>query len=148
MGAVTTLRCAALNPTVCRAVIASDGQWRSLDNARILWDERIVLAKEKGMAALAKATVTRWFQPHFFEHRPAIATKVEAMAAETKFNGFVKTVNALQEYEFRDDYPNISVPVLFLAGEEDGLVPKVVEQMAKVTPGCQFHIIPQTHYAC
>jgi len=71
MGAATTLCLAGhCNSHVARAVVV-DGQAKAPPAARAVWDERIALARSDGMAALAEATVRRWFLPHLRRGRSA-----------------------------------------------------------------------------
>ncbi len=142
MGAVTVLRSAARAPALCTAVVACDGQWMAPATAKAAWEERIVVARSDGMAALVKPTVDRWFAPGFRDRQPANAALVADMIGKTPVAGYVGCAQALQNYDYRTDYPKLSVPVLYLVGEQDGALPPVMAEMAKATPGSRFVAIP------
>ncbi|MDC7787191.1 alpha/beta fold hydrolase [Rhodoplanes sp. TEM] len=142
MGAVTVLRCAAVAPSRCRAVVACDGQWTAPPTAMAAWGERIALAETSGMAALVEPTVSRWFLPDFPLRQPANAALVAEMIAATPVTGYVGCARALQSYDFRADYPGLTVPVHYVVGEKDGLLPSVMAEMARVTPGSRFVTVP------
>jgi len=142
MGAVTVLRCAARAPGLCRAVIACDGQWMAPSTARAAWGDRIALVQAKGMGALVQPTMDRWFQPDFRDRQPGNAAKVAELIGSTPLAGYVGCARALQEYDFRSDYPTLPMPVLYLVGEKDALLPTVMAEMANATPGGRFTAIP------
>jgi 3-oxoadipate enol-lactonase len=142
MGAVTVLRCAARAPDLVRAVIACDGQWMAPATALATWGERIAIAEAQGVQALVQPTIGRWFQADFAARQPANAAKVADMIGTTPLAGYVGCAKALQSYDFRADFPKMSVPILFLVGEKDGVMPKVMAEMAQATPGSRFHAIP------
>jgi pimeloyl-ACP methyl ester carboxylesterase len=47
--------------------------------------------------------------------------------AHVKRSGYIRRLEILRSYDIRDKLPQLSVPVLFLAGELDRLVPSVDE---------------------
>lgn len=142
MGAVTVLRCAARAPALCKAVIACDGQWMAPATAQAAWGERIAVAQAQGMAPLVQPTIDRWFAPGFRDRQPANAALVGDMIGATPVAGYVGCAQALKSYDFRADYPQLSVPVLYVVGERDGALPPVMAEMAKATPRSRFVAIP------
>lgn len=141
MGATTVARCAARAPSRCIGVVPCDGVWRSAPGAAALWEERFAFVREKGMAAMAEPTVKRWFRPEFFTRKPDVVERVKAMVAGTSEEGYYACGTALQEYDFSADYPDIAVPVLYVAGAQDGDVPGVMREMAAATPDARYHVV-------
>jgi len=141
MGCTTVLRCAARAPSRCLGVVGCDGQWRSAPGTAAMWEERFAVVREGGMEAIAEPTVRRWFQPGFFSRKPDEIERIKAMVAATKQEGYFSCGKALQNYDFRADYPALSMPALFLAGAQDGDLPKIMREMADATPGGLFQII-------
>lgn len=141
MGSTTVMRVAARFPDRCRAVVACDGQWRTSPTNDTAWDERIATATGKGMAALGRPTVERWFQPEFIAANPDIADRIEAMVSATPVGGYLACASAVRSFDYRADYPAIKVPVLFMAGAQDGNVPNIMREMANATPGSRFRVI-------
>ena len=141
MGCVTALRCAARAPSRCLGVVGCDGQWRTAPDLASLWEERFLVARKAGVEALAEPTVRRWFQPGFFTKNPDEVKRIKAMVAATKPEGYLGCGKALQHYDFSVDHPSLTVPALFLAGAQDGAMPKVMREMADATPGSRLRII-------
>ena len=141
MGCVTVLRCAARAPSRCLGVVGCDGPWRSAPGSAAMWEERFSLVRKGGMEAMAEPTVRRWFQPDFFTKEPDEVKRIKAMVAATKPEGYFGCGKALQNYDFSADYPALSTAALFLAGAQDGDLPKSMREMADATPGSSFQIV-------
>lgn len=143
MGAATALCLAGRrNGRVARSVVV-DGQAKAPPSARAAWDERIALARSDGIAALAEATVQRWFRPAFIEADPPVLASVRSMITATPLDGFVACARALQCYDMSDVLPGIAIPVLLLAGADDGAVPGAMRDMQSHIPDARFHEIAE-----
>lgn len=141
MGAATVMRCAARMPSRCAAVVACDGPWRSASGAAAMWNERFALVRKHGMAAMAEPTVRRWFQPDFFTREPEVTERVKKMIGDTSAEGYITCGAALQDFDFRADYPKMTTPVLFVVGENDGDFPAMMLEMHQATPGSRYAVI-------
>ncbi|MDL2210947.1 alpha/beta fold hydrolase, partial [Desulfovibrio sp. OttesenSCG-928-O18] len=141
MGATTVLRCAAKEPARCTAVVPCDGTWRTAPGSGPMWEERFAVVRKEGMAGMAEPTVRRWFQQEFFDTQAETVDRIRAMIAATSPEGYFACAEALQDYDFSADYPKLTVPALFVAGELDGDVPKVMREMADATPGSTYALI-------
>ncbi|TCR86008.1 alpha/beta fold hydrolase [Rhizobium sp. BK376] len=143
MGGVTALRFAARYPERVNSLAICDCQASSPVAGAARWQERIDMAEASGMAALAKATVARWFtQNSQANQMPAIA-KIEAMVAATPLPGFVRCARALQSYDFQEDLGRITCSTLMLAGESDANIPETMRLMAQRVAPAEFHEIAQ-----
>lgn len=143
MGAVTVLRAAARRPDRVDAVVASDGQWRTPVGGTSAWQKRIdeVIAQSTG--AIAEPTISRWFLPNFRDSDPQGYAHVRKMIASTSSDGYIACAQALQNFDFTSDYPHLAMPVLYIAGAEDGALPATMKEMARATPHGRFVEIPQ-----
>lgn len=149
MGAATALLLAAHRPDLVSAVIASDGQAGTAPGGAEAWQERIDLARARGMAAFADATVKRWFSPAAAEAGNPAIPRVREMIATTPEAGFVACARALQSYDFRAELPGLRQPVLLVAGEMDGAMPGTMRGMARAIPDARFVEIPGAgHIPC
>ena len=54
----------------------------------LLMDERITVASEQGMAALADAVVERWFTPEFRAEPSILVERVRQMVLKTPAHGY------------------------------------------------------------
>src|SRR5262245_63022871 len=79
MGGATALGLAQKHPDRLDKVIVCDSPCQSTPTSSQQWEERIVVAQEKGMEALVEPTVGRWFPPAVLEAKPAHIDKVRQM---------------------------------------------------------------------
>lgn len=143
-GGATTLALAQGHRGIASRFIVCDTQATSPAANSGAWDQRIALAHEKGMATLADATVPRWFPPaSACAPGGRLSPPVHAMITRTKVEGFEKGARALQGYDVRPGLEKAleGVPVLFLAGDQDGALPGVLEKLAKEL-GKEFVAVP------
>lgn len=142
MGAATVMRFAARFSPRCLAVIACDGQWRTAPGSETAFRERMDIARTRGMAALAEPTARRWFTPDFYAKNPERMRRIERVVAATPVGGYVACVEALLDYDHRAGYAGIDLPVLYIAGQNDGPTPEIMREMAAATRGSRLEIIP------
>jgi 3-oxoadipate enol-lactonase len=149
MGAVTMLRAAALYPTRANAVVAADGQWRSPPTGQAAWQKRIDLVRSKGVAAIADKTAQRWLSADVAARDLRLFARVRDMVAATSVDGYVACARALQRYDFSTDYPRLAMPVLYVVGADDGVMPVAMQAMAEATPDSRLVVIPSAgHLPC
>jgi len=115
------------------AVICSSAHF----NGAKPWEERAALARRQGLADLAEGADTRWFTPGFTvpglvrDHREA---DPEAYAA---------CCDALAAFDLRDRLPEITVPLLAIAGREDPATPPAhLREIADAVAGAALVEIP------
>lgn len=134
MGAVTVMRCAALLGERIERVVCCDGQWASPPGAQALWQQRIDTVWAEGTRALADETLQRWFTKESIANNAQSVTAAREMIESTSAEGYAQCAAAMQEYDFKVDYPTLELPVLYVVGERDGKIPIVMREMAKATP--------------
>ncbi|MFF3196008.1 bifunctional 3-oxoadipate enol-lactonase/4-carboxymuconolactone decarboxylase PcaDC [Streptomyces misionensis] len=115
------------------AVICSSAHF----NGAKPWEERAALARRQGLADLAEGADARWFTPGFTvprlvrDHREA---DPEAYAA---------CCDALAAFDLRDRLPEITVPLLAIAGREDPATPPAhLREIADAVAGAALVEIP------
>lgn len=140
MGVTTGLHLMRHRPDSVSRLVLCDGLAATAPGGAQAWEERIAGARDTGMETLARATVDRWFSEAFrAEGRHEKALDV---AASTPLEGFVACARALQNYDYRDVLPGISIPVLVMAGDNDGAIPAAMEKMAAAIPDARMERIP------
>jgi 3-oxoadipate enol-lactonase len=87
------------------------------------WLARADLVRESGMAAIAKASIGRWFTPAFVRREPTVAAAVEAELERTDPHGYAGCCAAIAAMDLRPYLPDISAPTLVIAGTEDPATP-------------------------
>ncbi|SDW42769.1 3-oxoadipate enol-lactonase [Roseicitreum antarcticum] len=105
---------------------------------RNAWDTRIAAVMAGGMAAIAGATVDRWFTDGFKSDALAVA-RMRMMVEATPLEGYVGCARALKDLDYKRRLGAISVPVLYLVGDQDlGAPPEEMRAMQRLTPGARF----------
>jgi 3-oxoadipate enol-lactonase len=140
MGGATALGLAQRHPDrVERAIVCDSGCASSPQSAQ-QWEERIVVAREAGMAPLVEPTVTRWFPPDVVAKNPPYLDQARAMIRNTPVNGFIGCAAALADHDFRSTVAATRPPVLFIAGEKDagGAVATAMKAMHKDLQGSRY----------
>ena len=119
MGGMTALFLAQRHRERFDRIIAADCGPVSTPAGAQQWSERITLAAEKGMAALADVTIPRWFPPDFVATKAPVLDKVRDMICGTPFKGFAGCAQALSDYDLRPGLAGIDRPTLLLVGTKD-----------------------------
>ncbi len=141
MGVPTGL--AAYDASRFSGLILIDGQARSAPNASELWQQRIDAAKTMGMAKFAAATAKRWLVDD------EKSDELAAMMAATSPQGFVAAAGVLKSYDFTAVLPQISCPVLMVAGAMDGKMPDTMRAMVNDVADADFQLIENAgHVPC
>ncbi|EMC93657.1 hypothetical protein BAUCODRAFT_114165 [Baudoinia panamericana UAMH 10762] len=139
MGGVTAINFAIRHPDMLEKFVACDCNVADSPANNKAWGERVELAKEKGMGALAEVTVKRWFtEPN---HESSNAKKVRQMIEQASVQGFEQSTGALCNYNIREHLPKIKTPGLLIAGEGDGKLPEAMQNFG--IPTATFTSIPQ-----
>jgi 3-oxoadipate enol-lactonase len=111
--------------------------------ARELWQERIRVATEQGMAALAEGVVERWFT-EAFRREPSIAVdRVRQMILDTPAHGYAGCCAAIRDMDLRELIGGIRVPTLVVVGDKDPATPpKMAEEIRSRIPGARLEVVP------
>jgi 3-oxoadipate enol-lactonase len=119
MGGITALFLAQRHAHRFDRVIACACGPASTPASAQQWNERIALGAEKGMAALADVTITRWFPPEFIATKAAVLGKLRGMILTTPFKGFAGCAAALSDYDLGPGLSRIDRPILLIVGTKD-----------------------------
>lgn len=84
-----------------------------------LWNARIGGARRGGMAAVADATVARWFTQGFQERAPDAVARVREMILTTPVAGYAGCCSAIRDMDQRETIRTIDAPVLVIVGAHD-----------------------------
>src|SRR6185436_2271801 len=64
---------------------------------RSVWEDRLAVAREKGVAGLAEATIQRWFTEPFVKRAPQDIEKVRKMILGTSLEGYIGCGSAVRD---------------------------------------------------
>lgn len=115
-----------------------------------LWSDRIRVVEEGGLAAVADATMTRWFTSDFRTPDNPLLAGARTMFLRQDARGYIGTCAALRDADFTAKLREIRVPTLCVAGDSDGSTPPdLVKTLAQRITGSDFAIIEHCgHLPC
>jgi 3-oxoadipate enol-lactonase len=142
MGGATALGLAEKHPDRFDRIIVCDSPCQSTPASSQQWEERIIVAKEKGMAALVEPTISRWFPAETVAKNPPHIDKVRGMIRDTPVNGFIGCAAALAAHDYASAAAAVKCPVLFMVGEKDGATPAAMRKLSEKLSGSQFVELP------
>ena len=131
---------AAERPDLVRAAVFSNTGAKIGTEA--IWDDRIAAARQGGVEALADATMQRWFSKAMFRDRAVELLAWRTMLARTATQGYVGCSAAIRGTDLYDSTALLRIPVLGIAGSEDGgTPPDLVRETVDLVPGARFELI-------
>jgi len=106
------------------------------------WDQRIAAVREGGMAAVADATIDRWFTGAGQQRMAKEVAHVREMVSRTPAEGFCSCCAAIRDMDQRDTIQAIAAPTLVLVGEHDPGTPVAAAQaIHERIAGSTLHVI-------
>jgi 3-oxoadipate enol-lactonase len=113
------------------------------------WAERARLVRAQGMAAIAEASVGRWFTAEWRAAHPEHARYYEAMIAGQPAEGYASCCHAIETMDIAAGLPTITARALVVSGAEDPAAPPDHGQrIAAAIPGARMEVIsPGAHLA-
>ena len=142
MGGATALGLAQEHPGRVDRVIVCDSPCQSTPASAQQWEERIAIAEKQGMDALVEPTVTRWFPPDIIKDNPPYLDRVRQMVRATPVDGFIGCAAALADHNYAAAVSTVTRPVLFMAGEKDGITPAAMRKLNEALPGSRYVELP------
>jgi 3-oxoadipate enol-lactonase len=105
------------------------------------WDERIDIARSKGVAALAGPTAERWSGRDFLEAHPGIAKALLACIGETSVEGFVGCARAIQGLDYLAEVGRIAMPTTLVIGAHDEALLEPMRELSRRIPNAAYEEI-------
>ncbi len=110
---------------------------------RELWDERVRISREQGMAPLVEPILERWFTAAFLDSSPDRVAKVREQLLATPGHGYGACSAAIRDMDQREAIKSITTPTLVIAGAADPATPPDAGQLiADSIAGAKMKIIP------
>jgi 3-oxoadipate enol-lactonase len=107
---------------------------------RALWEDRIAAVNSGGIDSLADAVMQRWFS-RAFRSTPELALW-RTMLTRTPDVGYAGCCAAISGTDFYTSTAALRLPVLGIAGTEDGATPPdLVRETVDLIPGSKLHLI-------
>ena len=113
-----------------------------------VWDDRIAAVNTGGIESLADAVMERWFS-RAFRAGPDLALW-RNMLTRQPLAGYAGCSAAISGTDFYTPTSGLRLPVLGIAGAEDGSTPPdLVRETVDLVPGSKFHLIRNAgHLPC
>lgn len=114
------------------------------------WNERIEAVRQKGLAAIGEAIMTRWMSPAFKTVQPAAYACYRNMLERTLPQAYNATCIALRDSDLTEQTRTLSLPTLVIAGQQDtSTPPDLVQATAQLIAGAQFKTLESCgHLPC
>jgi 3-oxoadipate enol-lactonase len=140
IGGVVAQGLAAQRPDLVRAAVLSNTAAKIGTEAS--WQERIAAVRAGGVDAVADRVLEMWFTRRFRAERPDELALWRHMLTRTPLAGYVGCCAALAGTDLRESTAGLRLPVLAVAGDEDGSTPPdLVRETAASIPGARFELI-------
>ncbi len=140
IGGVVAQGLAAERPDLVRAAVLCNTAAKIGTEA--MWEERLAAVRAGGIAALADGIMERWFSRRFREGRPEELAGWRNMLVRTTVDGYAGCCAALADTDLRASTAGLRLPVLAVAGSEDGATPPdLVRETAESIEGARFELI-------
>jgi 3-oxoadipate enol-lactonase len=105
------------------------------------WDDRIALVERGGIEALADGAMERWFSPAWRAGHPDELEGWRTLLVRTPVEGYLAVCRVLRDADMTKVAPSLSLPVVCVAGSEDGATPPdLLEALAAAIPGAEFRL--------
>ena len=148
VGGMIAQAVAAARPALVERLVLIGTAARIGDTAG--WNQRIAAVEADGIAALADGVMEKWFTGDFRTAGNPVFAGMKAMLTRSPVEGYVGTCAALRDADLTASTAALDLPVLALAGAEDGSTPpSLVQAMARSISGASFEAIPGAgHIPC
>jgi 3-oxoadipate enol-lactonase len=131
-------------PGVLRTLMLADTTSRFPPEVGPLWQDRIRIAEEKGMAALVQPTLERWFTEPFRKSNPDAVAAIAKLIAATPVAGYAGCCHAIPKINLTARLKEIRTPILVICGDQDpGTPPAMSREIHDSAPGSKLVMIPQ-----
>jgi 3-oxoadipate enol-lactonase len=148
MGGMIAQQFALDYPSRVLSLTLCDTTSRTPHDARSMWNDRAALVRQTGTAALADATMERWFTPDFRRTRRETVEKICDVLLRTASEGYAMACEALRDFDIHDRLGELRVKTLAIAGRYDSGTPAAVTRtLADAIAGARFEILDAAHLA-
>ena len=104
-------------------------------DAQPIWEERINTVRSKGVEALLRETMERWFTPSFLNQNSQMLAIIRKEFLATTVEGYLGCLEAIRKLNYLERLVEIKLPTLIMVGEDDPGTPvaasKAIHQRIK-----------------
>jgi 3-oxoadipate enol-lactonase len=111
-----------------------------------VWNNRIKLARDVGMAAAASAAMERWFTKSFSDRAPERVAFIEEMFANMQLESYAACCGAIRDMDMRPTHGKIKAQTLIIVGLQDPATPPSAgSEIQKAISGARLATIDASH---
>jgi 3-oxoadipate enol-lactonase len=111
-------------------------------DGRAMWDNRIRLITQGGLAAIRDMVTARYFSEEFIAGHRDVVDRIMARFMATPTDGYLGCCEAIRELDYSGDLRRVRARTLAIAGELDqGTPPAMAKAIADVVPGARLEVI-------
>jgi len=148
MGGMIAQQFALDYPARVLSLTLCDTSSRTPPDARATWNERAARVRREGTAALAAATMERWFTPEFRRTQTETVQRICDVLLRTAAQGYAMACEALRDFDVHERLAQLRVRTLVVAGRHDRGTPvATTEAVARAIDGARFEILDAAHLA-
>jgi 3-oxoadipate enol-lactonase len=116
--------------------------------SRQLWRDRAAQVRKSGTAAMADASIDRWFTPGFQESQPAVIRRYREIVASIPDEGYAGCCEAIETMDIVSSLDRIEAPTLVISGSHDrGATPEIGRELANSIPKAGYSEVAAAHLA-
>lgn len=147
MGGMIGQTLAVMHPEKLSSLVLCDTTCMVPEAMQPTWEERIRIAREKGMSPMVEETLARWFSPPFRESNPGIMDKIKNIIRATPVSGFAGCARAISRFNVHGKLPSLHIPALIMVGENDPGTPvDAARQIHEGIPGSEMAVLPGAYH--
>jgi 3-oxoadipate enol-lactonase len=137
---------ASKRPDLISAMVLSNTAAKFGDAS--LWEDRITAIKAGGIKSLSEAILERWFAPNF--HQQPEFEAWSNMLQRSPLEGYIGCCSAIAGTDLSQTTSDLSLPVLTIAGAEDGSSPPSLVRSLNdmISNACMITIENAGHLPC
>ena len=111
-----------------------------------VWDARIKMVRDVGLAGIVDANMERWFTKGFRERASQTMAKMREMFVATNIEGYIGCGEAIRDMDHRPLLPRITTPTLVIAGRHDPATTlEAGEYIKDHVPGARIAVLEAAH---
>lgn len=150
MGGMIAMGFAIARPDRVQKLVLANTTSRYPEPARALWAERIKLARERGMRAVAGVAVDRLFAPAFAAAAPHVVERYRNRLLLMDPLCYAECCDAVAQVDFEARLGDIAAPTLVIAGGSDAGAPVPMSRaIASRIPAARLAILDEIgHLSC
>ncbi|WMS43525.1 alpha/beta fold hydrolase [Acuticoccus sp. MNP-M23] len=148
VGGLIVQALAASRPDLVATAVLSNTGLKIGNDA--MWNERIEIARTRGLEAMADAIITRWFSPGYVAGQATDLAGYRAMLTRTPAEGYARVSEAIRDADLTADAGKLHQRTVCIAGETDASTPvAMVTALSEALPDAALTVVPAVgHLPC